>query len=97
MADTPRPSGGQNSETMSYRVPADPDGTADAGGSHASYTPSASIDEHSYGRSGGRPAALGSVPSVVVGGSSVVGSLPGIPATFRVGVDKNVSTPVSGS
>lgn len=96
MARTPTPGRGQNSETMSYKAPADPDGTDDNGGSHASYTPSSSIDEHSYGKGGGKPAALGSVPSVVVGGSSVVGSLPAMPGTLRIGEDKNVSTPVSG-
>lgn len=65
-------------------------------GSKASYTPSASINEHSYGKDGGRPACLGKVPEVQVGGSYEVAALPAMPGTLTIGEDKNVSTPVSG-
>ena len=96
MGRTPAPPKGQNVETMTYTVPKDPDPGMDAGGSHASYTPTSSINELSYGRSGGKPAAMGAVPEVVVGGSSEVAALPAWPATLTVGVNKNVSTPVTG-
>ena len=63
----------------------------------ASYTPNSSINELSYGKSGGKAnAQSGSVPSVVVGGASEVAAVPAMPGTFRIGEDKNVSTPVSG-
>lgn len=66
-------------------------------GSHASYTPSAAINEHSYGRDGSKAnAQSGNVPSVVVGGSSEVAPLPAMPGMLKIGEDKNVSTPVSG-
>lgn len=67
-------------------------------GGKAAYTPSSSVDEHSYGVSTGKANAQGgSVPSVQIGGSFEVGVVPAMPGTLRVGVDKNVSTPVSGS
>jgi len=73
--------------------------SADEGGmkSKASYTPSSSINEHSYGKDGGKAnAQSGNVPSVVVGGASEVAALPAMPGTLKIGEDKNVSTPVSG-
>lgn len=67
-------------------------------GSHASYTPSATINEHSYGRSGGKGSSQGgNVPQVQVGGSFEVGTLPkAFTGNFSIGENKNVSTPVSG-
>jgi len=65
-------------------------------GSRASYTPSAAINEHSYGKDGGKANAVGSIPEVVVGGSSTSQAPPAMPGTLRIGEDKNVSTPVSG-
>ena len=66
-------------------------------GSKASYTPNSSINEHAYGKDGGKAnAQSGNVPSVVVGGASEVASLPAMPGTLKIGDDKNVSTPVSG-
>jgi hypothetical protein len=66
-------------------------------GSKASYTPSSSINEHSYGKDGGKAnAQSGNIPSVVVGGASEVAALPAMPGTLKIGDDKNVSTPVSG-
>lgn len=62
----------------------------------ASYTPSASINEHAYGKDGGKAAALGNVPEVQVGGSFQVGNVPAMPGTLKIGENKNVSTPVSG-
>ena len=73
--------------------------SADEGGmkSRASYTPSSSINELSYGKDGGKANAQGgSVPSVQVGGSYEVAPLPAMPGTLKIGDDKNVSTPVSG-
>ena len=65
-------------------------------GTHASYTPSLSINEHSYGRDGGKAnAQSGNIPTVEANGS-VVGQVPAMPGTLRIGEDKNVSTPVSG-
>lgn len=65
-------------------------------GTKASYTPNSSINEHAYGKDGGKPACLGTVQSVVVGGASEVGTLPKIGGGFSVGDNKNVSTPVTG-
>jgi len=66
-------------------------------GSKASYTPSSSINELSYGKDGGKAnAQSGNVPSVVVGGACEVVALPAMPGTLQIGDDKNVSTPVSG-
>lgn len=65
-------------------------------GTRASYTPSYNADPYIGGKSGGKPAALGNVPSVVVGGASEVGQLPTMPGTLVIGEDKNVSTPVTG-
>jgi len=66
-------------------------------GSKASYTPSSSINELSYGKDGGKAnAQSGNVPSVQVGGSFEVAALPAMPGTLKIGDDKNVSTPVSG-
>ena len=73
--------------------------SADEGGmkSKASYTPSASINEKSYGKDGGKAnLQSGNVPSVQVGGSFEVAPLPAMPGTLKIGDDKNVSTPVSG-
>ena len=64
-------------------------------GSKASYTPSSSINELSYGKDGGK-AAFANPPSVVVGGACEVAALPAMPGTLKIGDDKNVSTPVSG-
>lgn len=69
-------------------------------GQRASYTPVggpvSTATATAYGKSGGRAAAQGGpVPSVESNGS-VVGVLPAMPGTFRVGENKNVSTPVSG-
>ena len=64
--------------------------------SHASYTPSAAINPLSYAKDGGKPAALGSVPSNQPDGNFEVAALPAMPGTLRIGEDKNVSTPVSG-
>lgn len=67
------------------------------GDAKASYTPSAAINEHAYGKDGGKPAILGTVPQVQVGGSSESAPLPkAFTGDFSVGDDKNVSTPVSG-
>ena len=66
------------------------------GGSKASYTPSANINPLSYGKNGSKPACLGGVSTVQVGGSYEVASVPAMPGTLRIGDDKNVSTPVSG-
>ena len=93
MGRTPTPPKGQNIESM---VVPSQKGAPYKGGSRASYAPSASINEHSYGRDGGKPAVLGGVPEVVVGGASEVGQVPAMPGTLRIGDDKNVSTPVSG-
>jgi len=72
-------------------------GAAYSGGPKASYTPSASIDPKSYGKSGGKANAQGgSVPSVQIGGSFEVAAVPAMPGTLKIGEDKNVSTPVSG-
>ena len=65
-------------------------------GSKASYTPNASINPFAYGKNAGKPACLGSVSTVQVGGSFEVGAVPAMPGTLRIGDDKNVSTPVSG-
>ena len=65
-------------------------------GGRASYTPSAAVDPHSFGRSGGG-ASFANPPAVVIGGSSVAQDPGAVPAILRVGQDKNVSTPVSGS
>jgi len=60
-------------------------------------TISANINPLAYGKSGGRANAQGgTVPSVVVGGSSEAVAPPAMPGTLRIGEDKNVSTPVSG-
>lgn len=64
--------------------------------SRASYTPSAAINPHSYGKDGGKPNAVSGVPSVQVDGSFEVAALPAMPGTIKIGEDKNVSTPVSG-
>ena len=66
-------------------------------GQKASYTPSSNINEFAYGKSGGKAnAQSGNIPSVEANGS-VVGQLPKMPGgNFRIGEDKNVSTPVSG-
>ena len=48
-----------------------------------------------YGKSGGK-ASFDNPPAVTVGGHSTEAPLPAIPDTFRIGEDKNVSTPVSG-
>ena len=64
-------------------------------GGRASYTPSGSVNEHGYGRDGGK-ASFANPPSVQVGGSFEVGKVPALPGTLRIGDDKNVSTPVSG-
>lgn len=61
----------------------------------ASYTPSANIDPHSYGKDGGK-AAFNNPPQVVVGGASEAVAPPAMPGTFSIGENKNVSTPVSG-
>lgn len=67
-----------------------------SGDAKASYTPSSSINEHSYGKDGGKAnAQTGNIPSVEANGS-VVGALPAYPAVLKIGDDKNVSTPVSG-
>ena len=67
-------------------------------GTRASYTPSGKPDEHSFGKDGGKPNIISGVPSVQVGGSFEVGTLPKIGGgKFSVGENKNVSTPVSGS
>jgi hypothetical protein len=65
-------------------------------GSKASYTPNSNINEHSYGKDGGKAnAQSGNIPSVEANGS-VVGVVPAMPGTLKIGEDKNVSTPVSG-
>jgi len=92
MANTPHPSGGENIESM---VIPSKKGPVYSGGSKASYTPSSSINEHSYGKDGDKPAVLGKVPEVVVGGACEVAALPAMPGTLKIGDDKNVSTPVS--
>ena len=61
----------------------------------ASYTPDSAINEHAYGKNGGKAAALGNVPQVEANGS-VVGQVPAMPGTLKIGENKNVSTPVSG-
>lgn len=71
-------------------------GTPYQGGSKASYTPSSSINEHSYGQAGGKAAILGSVPAVQVGNSFEVGQVPALSGELSIGELKNVSTPVSG-
>lgn len=61
-------------------------------GSKASYTPNSNIDEHSYGKDGGKPNAVTGVPSVVVGGASESAPLPkAFTGNFSIGEDKNVS------
>lgn len=67
----------------------------------ASYTPDGgpapTATANNSGHSGGRSSSQGgTVPTLVIGGSSEVGSLPAMPGTLRVGEDKNVSTPVTG-
>ena len=61
--------------------------------------PSIRIDPFAYGKTAGKANAQGgSVPSVVVGGASTDAPLPhAFDGNFRVGDDKNVSTPVTGS
>lgn len=71
--------------------------SADEGKKNANYAPSASINPFAYGKSGSKAnAQTGNVPSVQVGGSFEVASLPAMPGTLKIGDDKNVSTPVSG-
>jgi hypothetical protein len=99
MSNTPKPPKGQNAETMTYAAKKQRGISADEGGLNekASFTPSSSINEHSYGKDGGRAnAQSGSVPSIQVGGSYEVAALPAMPGTLTIGDDKNVSTPVSG-
>ena len=88
----------QNIETEKIAAKKQRGISADEGGmkSKASYTPSSSINEHAYGRDGGKAnAQSGNIPSVEANGS-VVGELPAMPGTLKIGEDKNVSTPVSG-
>ena len=95
MAHTPTPPKGQNVETEKYSTPTK---RGYQGGSKASYTPNYAANEFIGGKSGGKPGALGSVPSVQVGNSFEVGQLPtAFTGDFSVGENKNVSTPVSGS
>ena len=62
----------------------------------ASYTPDSAINEHAYGKDGGKAAALGTPAGIVVNGASEVAALPKMPGTLVIGENKNVSTPVSG-
>ena len=99
MARTPTPPKGQNIGSMKVPAKKQRGLSADEGGmkSKASYTPSANINELSYGRSGGKAnAQSGNVPSVQVGGSYEVAPLPAMGNGLKIGSDKNVSTPVSG-
>ena len=65
-------------------------------GAEASYTPDAAINPFAYGKDGGKAnAQTGNIPSVEANGS-VVGQVPAMPGTLRIGENKNVSTPVSG-
>jgi hypothetical protein len=79
-----------NAETPSYSPPAK---KPYKGGSRASYTPSASINEHSYGKDRGKAnAQTGNVPSVQVGGSFETAALPkAFTGNFSIGENKNVS------
>lgn len=65
----------------------------------ASYTPVGgpvpTATAMAYGKDGGK-ASFQDPPSVVVGGASVAQDPPGLPGTFTIGQDKNVSTPVTG-
>lgn len=102
---TPDEGGSDTSSQGSKRVPGGPMGRASARrrgstrtigkGGRASYTPSGTVNEHGYGRDGGK-ASFANPPSVQVGGSFEVGVVPALPGTLRIGEDKNVSTPVSG-
>lgn len=67
----------------------------------ASYTPNGgpapTATAAAYGKSGGRSSSQGgTVPTLVIGGSSEVAPLPAMPGTLVIGEDKNVSTPVTG-
>jgi hypothetical protein len=96
MANTPHPGNGDNVETMKYPVTAPPAGTVFKPTPKASYTPSAAINPFSYGKDGGKANAVSGVPSVQVGGSFETAPLPSTEVHFVDGVNKNVSTPVSG-
>jgi hypothetical protein len=86
-----------NIETMKIPAKKQRGYAKDEGKANTRYAPSATINEHAYGKSGGKPNAIAGVPSVVVGGSSEVGTLPSLPGgNFGIGDNKNVSTPVSG-
>jgi hypothetical protein len=83
-------------ETQPYKAPGK---NTSIGSARITYPgqPIVTINPLAYGKNAGRPSALGSVPSVVVGGASEVGSLPeAFTGDFGIGDDKNVSTPVSG-
>ncbi len=73
-----------------------PRGRADKTGGHASYTPTSSINEHSYGKDGGKPNAVGTVPTVDSGTSTEAPLPKAFTGDFGIGDDKNVSTPVTG-
>lgn len=93
-------------ETAPYKTPAkmgqyqEDTGSFKGKPQRASYTPvggpASTATAASYGKSGPRAAALGSVPGQVVAGASEVAPLPAMPGTLRIGEDKNVSTPVTG-
>ena len=91
---TPKVTAGYTADSQPYKVSGVP---TKAGSSTITYHPIVTIDPLSYGKDGGKPAAISGVPSVVVGGSSEVGAMPSaFDGDFGVGDDKNVSTPVSG-
>lgn len=96
MGNTPHPGKGQNVETMTYPAPGKHTSIGKASITYPGQ-PSVTIDPFAYGKSGGKSNSVTSVPSVVVGGASEVGTLPeAFNGHFTVGDDKNVSTPVSG-
>jgi hypothetical protein len=87
----------QNAETKTYKAPGKHTSIGSASITYPGQ-PSPTIDPFAYGKNTGKAnAQTGNVPSVQVGGSFEVGSLPdAFTGDFGVGDDKNVSTPVSG-
>ena len=84
-------------ETQPYKAPGK---HTTIGSAPISYSgmPQVTINPFAYGQTAGKAnAAGGTVPTVVIGGSSTVGTLPdAFNGNFSIGDDKNVSTPVTG-
>lgn len=84
-------------ETQPYKAPGK---HTSIGSARITYPgqPSVTINPFAYGQSTGKAnLQTGNVPSVVVGGSSEVGTLPeAFTGDFGIGDDIDVSTPVTG-